>query len=192
MGQVIVCQFVTLDGVVEDPDGSAGTPWGGWAWRFGPEVVAGDKFDMGPVLDTGVKVVGRATWELFARIFPSRTDDFSRKLNVIEKLVVSRSLTADRHATWANSTLLEGDLLAEVRRRRESQDVMVTGSGSVVDQLVAHDLVDQYRLMVFPVVIGKGHRLFESAPTPFDLHAVSVEDLGRGVVRQVLDRRRTA
>ena len=137
MGKIIVAQFVTLDGVVEDPDGSGGTPHGGWAFRYGPEAVAGDKFRLGPVLDTGVKVLGRTTWQLFARLFPSRTDDFSRKLTAMDKLVVSRSL--DRVDAWANSTLLRGELVAEVERRRAVQDVLVTGSGSIVDTLVAHD-----------------------------------------------------
>jgi dihydrofolate reductase len=186
MGKVIVCQFVTLDGVVEDPDGSGGTPYGGWAFRH-PEAVGGDKFGMGPVLDTGVKLVGRTTWLLFSRLFPGRTDEFSAKLNAMEKLVVSRSLRDV--SAWSNSTLLRGDLVEEVQRRRAVQDVMVTGSGSVVDQLVAGDLVDQYRLMVFPVVAGKGRRLFDGARSPFELDRVAVEDAGHGILRQVLDRR---
>jgi dihydrofolate reductase len=187
-GRVIVAQFVTLDGVVEDPDGSGGTPHGGWAFRYGPEVVGGDKFRMGPVLDTGVKLVGRTTWELFARLFPTRTDPFSRSLNAMEKLVASRTL--DRTDAWANSTLLRGDLVDEVRRRRAVQDVMVTGSGSIVEQLIARDLVDQYRLLVFPVVLGKGRRLFDGVGAPSDLELVSVEDAGHGVLRQVYDRHR--
>lgn len=189
MGKVIVAQFVTLDGVVTDPDGSGGTPDGGWAFRFGPEVVGGDKFRMGPVLDTGVKLVGRTTWQLFARLFPSRTDEFSRKLNAMEKLVASRSL--DHVDAWSNSTLLRGDLIEEVRRRRMVQDVMVTGSGSVVEQLAARDLVDQYRLLVFPVVLGKGRRLFDGVGAATELQLGSVEDAGHGVLRQVYDRRRT-
>jgi dihydrofolate reductase len=185
MGKIIVAQFVTLDGVVEDPDGSAGTPGGGWAFRR-PELVAGDKFRLGPVLDTGVKLLGRTTWQLFAGLFPQRTDDFSRKLTAMEKLVASRSL--DRVDAWANSTLLRGDLVAEVQRRRATQDVLVTGSASVVDTLVAHDLVDQYRLLVFPVVLGKGRRLFDAAGAPTDLRLVASEDAGGGVLRQTYDR----
>jgi dihydrofolate reductase len=186
MGKIIVAQFVTLDAVVEDPDGSGGTPHGGWAFRYGPEAVAGDKFRLGPVLETGVKLLGRTTWQLFARIFAPRTDDFSRKLTAMEKLVASRSL--DRVDGWANSTLLRGDLLAEVERRRAVQDVLVTGSGSVVDTLVAHDLVDQYRLLVFPTVLGKGRRLFDAAGAALDLRLVSSEEAGGGVLRQIYDR----
>jgi dihydrofolate reductase len=186
MGRIIVAQFVTLDGVVEDPDGSGGTPYGGWAFRHGPDAVAGDKFRLGPVLETGVMLLGRTTWQLFARLFPPRTDGFSRKLTAMDKLVASRSL--DRVDAWANSTLLRGDLLTEVERRRGAQDVVVTGSGSVVDMLVTHDLVDQYRLLVFPTVLGKGRRLFDAAVAPLDLRLASSEDTDGGVLRQTYDR----
>ncbi len=186
MGRIIVAQFVTLDGVVEDPDGSGGTSLGGWAFRHGPEAVAGDKFGLGTMLDTGVNLLGRTTWQLFAGLFPQRTDDFSRKLTAMDKLVASRSL--DRVDAWANSTLLRGDLRTEVERRRVAQDVVVTGSGSIVDALVAHDLVDQYRLLVFPTVLGKGRKLFDAAGAPVDLVLVASEDAGGGVLRQTYDR----
>jgi dihydrofolate reductase len=185
MGKIIVAQFVTLDGVTEDPDGSGGTPYGGWAFRH-PEAVAGDKFRLGPLLDTGVTVLGRTTWQLFAGLFPQRTDDFSLKLTAMEKLVASRSL--HRVDAWANSTLLRGDLVAEVQRRRSIQDVVVTGSGSVVDALVAHDLVDQYRLLVFPTVLGKGRRLFDAASAPLHLQLAVSEDVSGGVLHQIYDR----
>src|SRR6266508_2799118 len=121
---VIVIQFITVDGVVSDPDGSGGTPAGGWAFRHGPEAVAGDKFGLGPLLDTGVMLLGRITWELFAKIWPGRTDEFAVKMNNIPKLVASRSL-ADAGA-WGNSSLLEDDLITAVRRRKADQDVIVT------------------------------------------------------------------
>src|SRR3954451_21395759 len=114
MGKVIVIEFITLDGVVEDPDGRGGTASGGWAFRFGPESVAGDKFRLGPILDTGVLLLGRSTWELFSRLWPNRTDEFSQAMNRIPKLVVSKSSpTLD---AWSNSSPLEGDLLEEVAR----------------------------------------------------------------------------
>jgi dihydrofolate reductase len=185
--KVIVGQFVTLDGVTEDPDGSAGTQHGGWMFRYGPEAVAGDKFRLGTVLDTGVKVLGRATWELLGGIFATRDDDFSRALAAMEKIVVSRSLTDVSH--WANSTLLDGDLLDVVRERVRHQDVVVVGSGSVVDQLLAHDLVDEFRLVVFPLVLGKGHRVFDGTTAPLDLELVSSEDAGPGVLRQTYTRK---
>jgi dihydrofolate reductase len=185
MGKIIVAQFVTLDGVTEDPDGSGGTPQGGWAFRH-PEAVAGDKFRLGPVLDTGAMLLGRTTWRLFAGLFPQRTDEFSRKLTAMEKLVASRTL--DRVDAWANSTLLQGDLVAEVQRRRPAQDVVVTGSGSIVDALIAHDLVDEYRLLVFPTVLGKGRKLFDAATAPVDLRLAESADVGGGVLHQIYDR----
>ncbi|GGT02246.1 dihydrofolate reductase family protein [Nonomuraea spiralis] len=186
MGKLIVMQFVSLDGVIEDPDGSGGTPQGGWAFRHGPEAVAGDKFALGPVLDTGLMLLGRRTWQLFSRIWPSRTDEFSQRMNAIPKLVASRSLT-DAGA-WANSTLLRGDLAEEVAERKRSQDVVVTGSAGVVDALAAHDLIDEYRLMVFPVVLGQGRRLFDR---PERLTLVSAERVGQAV-RLVYGRDTTA
>jgi dihydrofolate reductase len=157
MGKVIVCAFTTLDGVVEDPDGSGGTSFGGWAFRYGPGPVAGDKFGLGEILDTGIMVVGRKTWELFGGLFSTRTDDFSVKLNTMPKAVVSRSL--DNAAGWTNSALLKGDLATEVKALRETRDVYITGSTSVVEELQAHDLVDQYRLIMFPLTTGQGQRL---------------------------------
>ena len=185
MGKIIVAQFVSLDGVTEDPDGSGGTPYGGWAFR-NPAAVAGDKFRLGSVLDTGVMLLGRTTWQLFAGLFAPRTDDFSRKLTAMDKLVASRSL--DRVDAWAHSTLVDGDLVAEVQRRRTAQDVVVTGSGSVVDTLVANGLVDQYRLLVFPTVLGKGRRLFDAAGAPLHLQLAVSEDVSGGVLHQIYDR----
>jgi dihydrofolate reductase len=166
---------------VEDPDGSDGTPWGGWAFRYGS--VAGDKFALGEVLDTGVMLLGRMTWELFARIWPSRDDPFSRKMNAIPKLVASRSL---HHVeAWSNSALLRGDLVDEVAKRTE--DVVVAGSASVVDTLRAYGLVDQYRLLVFPIVLGQGRRLFDRPGPPAGLDLAAVERAGQAV-RLVYDR----
>ncbi|GAA5131693.1 dihydrofolate reductase family protein [Pseudonocardia adelaidensis] len=185
MGKVIVISFVTLDGVVEDPDGSGGTPQGGWAFRYGPEATAGDKFGLGPVLDTGVMVLGRTTWQLFSRIFGPRTDPFSQKMNAIPKIVASRSL--ERADGWQGSTVLQGGLDVEVARLTEDRDVVVPGSASVVDHLAARDLVDQYRLLVFPLVLGQGRRLFADGTAPVDLELTGTEALGPAL-RLVYDR----
>src|SRR5215475_10625616 len=106
MSRVIVIEFVSLDGVMHDPDGSEGSAQGGWAFRYGPEAVAGDKFELGEILDTGVMLLGRVTWELFTHIWPGRDDDFSKKMNAIPKWVASRTL--DNVDAWQNSTLLRG------------------------------------------------------------------------------------
>jgi dihydrofolate reductase len=179
MSSVIVIEFVSLDGVTQDPDGSEGTSQGGWAFRFGREAVAGDKFNLGEVLDTGTLLLGRRTWELFAKIWPGRNDEFSAKMNAIPKLVASRSL--DRATGWQNSTVLEGDLVTAVRERKQAQDIIVTGSVSVVRTLMAYDLVDEYRLLVFPLVLGSGERLFPDGIRPADLALTSAQTAGPAV-----------
>jgi dihydrofolate reductase len=155
MSRVIVIEFVSLDGVMHDPDGSDGSAQGGWAFRYGREAVAGDKFGLGEVLDTGAMLLGRRTWQLFAKIWPGRDDPFSAKLNAMPKLVVSRSL--DQAADWQNSAVLQGDLVTEVRQRKQEQDIVITGSASVVRTLMAHDLVDEYRPHRVPAGHRRGH-----------------------------------
>ncbi|HWN35995.1 MAG TPA: riboflavin biosynthesis protein RibD [Pseudonocardia sp.] len=114
MNRIIVIEFVTLDGVISDPDGSAGTAGGGWAFRHGPEAVAGDKFKLGSHLDTGALLLGRRTWQLCARIWPGRSDEFATRLNTAPKWVASRTLTDV--GAWQNSQVIGGELTAGVRR----------------------------------------------------------------------------
>jgi dihydrofolate reductase len=172
---VIVVEFTTLDGVVEDPDGSAGTATGGWAFRHGPETVAGDKFRLGPLLDTGVLLLGRTTWELFAKLWPGRRGEFADRLNAMPKLVASRT-SADVTA-WRNSALVSGDLAEAVAR--EERDVIVIGSIEVVRALAERDLVDEYRLLVCPSVVGEGRRFFEGVA---HFRLVSCTRVGAGVL----------
>ena len=179
MSRVIVIEFVSLDGITQDPDGSEGSEQGGWAFRYGPEAVAGDKFNLGEVLDTGTLLLGRRTWQLFATIWPGRNDEFSAKMNAMPKLVASRSL--DRATGWQNSTVLAGDLVATVRERKQAHDIVVSGSASIVRALVDHDLVDEYRLLVFPLVLGAGERLFRDGVAPIDLTLVSAQTAGPAV-----------
>jgi dihydrofolate reductase len=175
---VIVIEFITLDGIVSDPDGSAGTPTGGWAFRHGPESVAGDKFRLGPILDDGVMLLGRTTWQLFSRLWPGRDDPFSQRMNAAAKLVATRTLT-DAGA-WANSQIIEGDLVDAVKR--EQRDVVVTGSLSVVHTLMAADLIDEYRLLTFPTVLRTGRPLFPAGGAPTYLRTVSAEPAGAAVL----------
>jgi dihydrofolate reductase len=185
MSRVIVVTFVSLDGVMGDPDGREGSAQGGWAFRYGPEAVAGDKFRLGEVLDTGALLLGRRTWQLFAKIWPDRDDPFSAKLNAMPKLVVSRSL--ERADEWQNSTVLPGDLVTEVRERKQAQDIVVIGSASVVGTLMASDLVDEYRLLVFPLILGAGTRLFPEGTGQENLALVSANPQGPAV-RLVYER----
>ncbi|TDX03515.1 dihydrofolate reductase family protein [Kribbella sp. VKM Ac-2566] len=174
MGHVIVTGFVSLDGIVTDPDGSGGTPTGGWAFRHGPETVGGDKFRLGELMDSGVLLLGRTTWELFSRLWPNRTDDFSLRMNKMAKVVASHSLT-DLSA-FPNSTLMEGSLTDYVRT--ESRTIAVTGSLSVIRALQAADLVDEYRLMTFPSVVGTGEKLFGPSDAPVHFQLASVVQTG--------------
>jgi dihydrofolate reductase len=175
---VIVIEFITLDGIVSDPDGSGGTPAGGWAFRHGPEAVAGDKFRLGSTLDNGVMLLGRKTWQLFSRIWPGRDDPFSARMNAVPKLVASRTLT-DASA-WANSQLAGGGPLDVVKRER--RDVIITGSLSIVHALMAEDLIDEYRVLTFPSILGTGERLFPVGSLPADLECLSAERSGAAVL----------
>jgi dihydrofolate reductase len=175
---VIVIEFITLDGIVSDPDGSDGTATGGWAFRHGPEMVAGDKFQLGSVLDNGVMLLGRSTWQLFSRLWPGRDSPFAARMNAVPKLVASRTLTDT--SAFANSQVIDGDLVEAVKR--EPRDVIITGSLSVVHTLMAGDLIDEYRLLIFPTVLGTGERLFPAGSPPTYLESLSAEQTGAAVL----------
>jgi dihydrofolate reductase len=177
---VIVIQFITLDGIVSDPDGSGRTPAGGWAFRHGPETAAGDKFRLGSTLDGGVLLLGRTTWQLFSRLWPGRDGPFSARMNAAPKLVATRTLTDT--SAWANSRVIDGDLIDAVRR--EPRDVIITGSLSVVHTLMAADLIDEYRLLTFPTILGTGERLFPAGGPPAYLECLSAGQAGAAVLAQ--------
>jgi dihydrofolate reductase len=169
VSRIVVSEFVTLDGVMEDPGGSEGFERGGWAFQFdrGPD---GDKFKLDEVTAAESLLLGRVTYEGFAAAWPSRTGEFADKLNTMPKYVVSTTL---EQPEWSNSTVISGDVAAEVARLRQRPggDVLVNGSARLVATLMEHDLVDEYRLMVFPVVLGSGKRLFADGlgSTPLEL-----------------------
>jgi dihydrofolate reductase len=159
MGKVVVSQFVSVDGVIEDPGGSEGWARGGWAFEYdrGPD---GDKFKLDEVMAADALLLGRVTYEGFAEAWPSRTGEFADKFNGMTKYVVSSTL---EDPEWSNSVVIRpSDLAAEVSRLREQPggDVLVNGSAQLVQALLEGGLVDEYRLMVFPVVLGGGKRLF--------------------------------
>ena len=177
MARIILAQFITLDGVVEDPDGSDGTPFGGWAFRHGRDAVAGDKFAYGPIMQTGVFLFGRTTWEYFSTLWPGRDDPFARDLNAADKAVATRSgVDLDR---WQNSRTVDGDVVDWARRESVDRDVVIVGSGSLVDQFINASAVDEYRLRIFPTAAGAGRRLF---PNGARLELVSTERMGPSVL----------
>jgi dihydrofolate reductase len=173
MARIILAQFITLDGVVEDPDGSDGTPFGGWAFRHGREAVAGDKFAYGSILQTGIFLFGRRTWEYFSTLWPGRDDPFAKALNAADKAVASRHVVD--LSRWQNSRTVDGDVVSWARKTSAGRDVIVVGSSSLVAQFIDAGAVDEYRLRVFPTATGTGRRLF---PNGCRLSLVSTEQLG--------------
>jgi dihydrofolate reductase len=161
MAKLVVSQFVTTDGVFEDPGGAEDLDRGGWAFQFdrGPD---GDKFKLDELMAADVLLLGRKTFEGFAAAWPSRQGEFADKFNGMKKYVVSSTLTAPE---WSNSTVIApADLAARVGELKQQPggDILVNGSARLVRALMDHDLVDEYRLMVFPVVLGGGRQLFEA------------------------------
>jgi dihydrofolate reductase len=181
MGRIVVTEFVSLDGVMEDPGGSEKTKHGGWSFEFsrGEE---GDKFKLDETMSSEALLLGRVTYEGFAEAWPSRTDDvgFADKFNSMPKYVVSSTL---ENPEWNNSTVLKGDVVEEVKKLRERSggDVVVHGSARLVQTLLENDLVDELRLMVFPVVLGSGKRLFGETSDKKALRLVSSRTVGDGV-----------
>ena len=177
---IIVIGFVTLDGIMSDPTGSEGTPLGGWALRHGREAIDGDKFRLGRTLDDGVLLFGRTTWQIFSRLWPGREGPFAARMNAVPKLVASRTLSGADTAAWANSRILEGDVIDAVKH--EPRDVVVIGSLSIVHRLMAEDLIDEYRLLTFPTVLGTGDRLFPAGGPHAELECLSAEQIGPAVL----------
>jgi dihydrofolate reductase len=171
MGDIIVIQFTTLDGVVSDPAGQDGTSYGGWAYKYGSGPVADDKFRVGDRMD--VQLYGRRTWQTFARLWPGRDTDYAKVMNAVPKRVATR--TGIDAAAWDNSAAIEGDAVAWAADERTRRNVVVIGSTSLVHALAAADLVDEYRLITFPTVLGEGERLFASGAPGADFHYTSVE-----------------
>jgi dihydrofolate reductase len=154
VGQIVVSQFVTLDGVIEDPGGSEGFERGGWAFHF-DRGEDGDRFKLDEVMGSDALLLGRVTYEGFAAAWPTREGDFADKFNTMPKYVVSSTLS---EPDWANTTVVGVEGIAGLKDEHDT--ILVNGSRRLVDALTEQGLVDEYRLMVFPVVLGGGKRLF--------------------------------
>jgi dihydrofolate reductase len=180
MGRIVVSEFVSVDGVMEDPGGSEGTRNAGWTFRF-DRGTDGDGFKLDEVLDAAALLLGRITYQGFASAWPTIEDPvgFAAKMNAMPKYVVSNTL-ADADADWNNSTVLRGDAVAEITalKKRFDGDLLVNGSASLVQLLAEHGLVDEYRLMVFPILLGSGKRLFGDLDEAPFLHLDSVQTIG--------------
>jgi dihydrofolate reductase len=161
MGKIAVTEFISLDGVIEDPGGSEDFKHGGWSFKFdrGEE---GEKFKLDETMNSEALLLGRVTFEGFADAWPEREGEFADKFNEMPKYVVSSTLT---DPDWTNSTVIGGDLVGEVTKLKETIDgeITVAGSATLVRALIENNLVDELRLMVHPVVLGSGKRLFGEA-----------------------------
>ena len=179
MGRIVVTEFITLDGVVEAPGGGEGFVHDGWSFEFdrGDE---GNRFKLEETMGSEALLLGRKTYEGFAAAWPARDGEFADKFNSMPKYVVSSTLASPE---WSNTTVLHGDLGEDVSRVREAHqgDVVVHGSPQLVQSLLEADLVDELRLMVFPVVLGTGKRLFGETSDKKPLRLASSEIVGDGV-----------
>ncbi len=177
MGRVVVSEFVTLDDVMEDPGGGEDFDRGGWAFKF-DRGAEGDKFKMEELMAADAQLLGRVTYEGFARAWPSmEAGEFGKKMNEMPKYVFSSTLQS---AEWTNSTVIGGDLGEEVAKLKDlyAGDILVAGSARLVRGLTAADLVDEYRLMVFPTVLGAGKRLFGETGAPISLRLLETGTAG--------------
>jgi dihydrofolate reductase len=158
MGKLVVTEFISIDGVFEDPGGAEGYEHGGWTFEYdrGDE---GNRFKLDELSEAEVQLLGRVTYAGFAAAWPAREGPFAEKLNSDPKYVVSRTL---EHPAWQNTTVLSGDAVEDVTRLKEKTEgvILVAGSGTLVSTLLEADLVDELRLMVFPTILGRGRRLF--------------------------------
>ena len=162
MGNIVATEFISLDGVIEDPGGSESFEHGGWSFEFdrGQE---GDRFKLDEALSSDALLLGRRTYEGFAEAWPSREGEFADLFNDMPKYVVSSTL---KDPEWNNTTVLRGDLPAAVTelRTKHQGDIVVHGSAQLVQGLIQTDLLNELRLMVFPVILGQGKRLFGASP----------------------------
>jgi dihydrofolate reductase len=187
VGRIVVTEFVSLDGVIEDPGGSEDFEYGGWSFEFsrGEE---GERFKLDETLEAEALLLGRLTYEGFAEAWPSRGGEFADKFNSMPKYVVSSTLDDPE---WNNSTVLKGDVVDAVSRLRQEIDgnIVVHGSAQLVQTLLERDLVDELRLMVFPVVLGRGKRIFGSTSDKKPLRLVDSKSVGDGVAILIYEPR---
>jgi dihydrofolate reductase len=187
MGKLVVTEFVSIDGVFEDPGGSEEYEHGGWTFEY-DRGEDGDRFKLDELMEAQVQLLGRVTYLAFADAWPSREGPFADKLNADPKYVVSTTL---EHPQWQNTTVIDGDVAAEIAKLKDQTEgaILVAGSGSLVGTLLANDLVDELRLMVFPTVLGRGKRLFPDGIDRLKLKLAEVKTVGDdGVVVQVYER----
>jgi dihydrofolate reductase len=187
MGKLVVTEFVSVDGVFEDPGGSEDYEHGGWTFEYnrGEE---GDRFKLDELMEAEVQLLGRVTYEGFADAWPSREGPFADKINRAPKYVVSTTL---KDPEWQNTTVISRDVAGEVDqlKDRTDGDILVAGSGTLVGTLLGADLVDELRLMFFPTVLGRGKRLFPDGIDRLKLKLTESRPIGPDGVQVLVYRR---
>jgi dihydrofolate reductase len=180
MAKLVVSQFMTLDGVVEDPGGAEDFERGGWALKF-DRGAEGDKFKLDEVMASEALLLGRVTFQGFAQAWPSREGEFADKFNAMPKYVVSTTL---RDPEWNNSTVIDSDVAGAVSKLKQELhgDILVNGSVQLVRTLVDQGLVDEYRLMVFPTLLGAGKRLFGETNAAASVRLAHSQPAGETVI----------
>ncbi len=189
--KVIVSEFVTLDGVMQGPGGAEedreeGFEHGGWQGPYWDDEQAKAIDEV--FAETGAFLLGRKTYEIFAGYWPTATDEFAQVMNEMPTHVASRTLRDPLE--WQNSTLLQGDAADAVRKLKEEpgKALQVIGSGDFAQTLMSNDLVDEYRLMIYPIVLGSGKRLFRKGPIPLKLVSGTTTGAGVHIVTYVPDK----
>jgi dihydrofolate reductase len=186
MGKIIVSEFISIDGVIEDPGGAEDYKYGGWTFEIerGDD---GDKFKLDETMGADALLLGRRTYDGFAAAWPEREGEFADKFNEMPKYVVSSTL---KDPDWNNTKVLDGDVAEQVPKVKDEVDgnIVVHGSASLVQDLIDNDLVDELRLMVFPVVLGTGKRLFGETSDKKRLKLSDVKTVGDGVAIVTYER----
>ena len=186
MGRIVVTEFVSVDGVMEDPGGAEDFDYGGWSFEFsrGDD---GDQFKLDETMQSDAMLLGRKTYEGFADAWPQREGEFADTFNNMPKYVVSSTL---KDPEWTNTTVIDGDLAEEVAKLRDAhdRDIVVHGSAQLAQALLENDLVDELRLMVFPVVLGRGKRIFGETSDKKPLRLSDSKTVGDGVSILVYER----
>ena len=181
MGKIVISTNVSLDGVVQDPDGEEGFRLGGWFGQFGDkDLEAWAKLELDEALGTEALLLGRRSDEWFAARWPSRSGEWADRLNSLPKYVVSSTLEEPK---WNNSTVLKGDVVDQVSKLKQELDgdIVVYASYQLGRTLVEHDLVDELRLVVFPVMLGAGERLFGETSDKKSLRLLHTRTVGNGL-----------
>jgi dihydrofolate reductase len=179
MGTIVISENVSLDGVIEDPTGAEGFSRGGWFFET-DRGEDGEKFTLDKTLGTEALLLGRRSYEFFAATWPSRGGELADKMNSLPKYVVSSTL---EDPDWNNSTVLTGDVVDEVAKLKHKRngEIVVLGSPQLARTLIEHDLIDELRLMIYPVVLGAGERLFGETSDTKPMRLVDTQSVGDGI-----------